>query len=126
MLPLLSASSIRGTSVYNPKGEALGDVKDLMVDPASGQVAYAVLDFGGFLGIGNKLFAVPMEAFNVDTGRERFVLDVTKDRLETAPGFDPNHWPSSSDDTFLESVYTHYGKRDAWLRRRTASPALAN
>ncbi|MEM8559349.1 MAG: PRC-barrel domain-containing protein [Bacteroidota bacterium] len=121
--PLLSTSSISDTTVVNPQGTSLGDIKDLMVDPQTGRVLYAVLDFGGFLGIGNKLFAVPLQAFDVDTDRERFVLNVTQERLENAPGFDQNDWPSSADTSFLDTVYNHYGvSRTTWERRR--EPAL--
>lgn len=67
--------------------------KDLVLDPRTGRVAYAVLDFGGFLGIGNKLFAVPLESMTLDTKAHRFVLDVDKERLENAPGFDKSDWP---------------------------------
>lgn len=117
--PLLSTSSISNTTVVNPQGTTLGDIKDLMVDPQTGRVLYAVLDFGGFLGIGNKLFAVPLQAFDVDTNHERFVLDVSKERLENAPGFDPNDWPSSADTSFLDTVYGHYNvSRTTWERRR--------
>lgn len=121
----LSASTLTGTTVRNRQGETLGDIKDFMLDPENGRVMYAVLDFGGFLGIGDKYFAVPMEAFSIDTGREELVLDVTKDTLENAPGFDKNNWPSTPDLSFVESVYDFYGQREAWQRSRlTREPVL--
>ena len=122
----LSTSSLRNTPVVNPNGQDLGAIKDLMVDTASGRVEYAVLDFGGFLGIGDKLFAVPLQAFTVDTTNERFVLDVPKERLENAPGFDKNDWPETADTTFVENVYDFYGQRDVYLRNRTNDPVLSN
>lgn len=125
-MTLLSASTLRNTSVTNLRGESLGSIEDLMLDPQSGRVAYAVLDFGGFLGIGNKLFAVPLEAFRVDTANEQLVLDVTKDKLNDAPGFDKDNWPKTTDHTFIENVYGFYGKRDAYLRTRTTAPAMSN
>jgi sporulation protein YlmC with PRC-barrel domain len=122
----LSASSLRKTNVVNPQGQDLGQVEDLMIDTRSGRVQYAVLDFGGFLGIGDKLFAVPLEAFDLDTQNERLVLDVPKDRLKNAPGFDKNNWPQTADDAFVEGVYDFYGQRDVYLRTRTNDPVLSN
>ena len=126
MNPILSTSSLNNTPVVNTTGEDLGKIQDLMVDTGSGRVQYAVLDFGGFLGIGDKLFAVPLQAFTVDTQNERFVLDVTKDRLENAPGFDKSNWPSTADQAFLDNVYDFYGQRDVLLRNRTNDPVLSN
>ena len=126
MNPLLSASTLRNTDVVNRQGESLGSIEDLMIDPRAGRVQYAVLDFGGFLGIGDKLFAVPLEAFTIDRDNERFVLDMTKDRLESAPGFDKTDWPQTADPAFTESVYAMYGLRDVYLRSRVSEPAAAN
>lgn len=122
----LSTTSLRKTNVVNTQGQDLGSIEDLMIDPQTARVRYAVLDFGGFLGIGDKLFAVPLEAFQVDRQNERLVLDVTKDRLESAPGFDKNNWPETADDTFVENVYDYYGKRDVYMRTRVNEPALSN
>ena len=106
---VLSSSSISGTNVVNRQNESIGEIKDLMIDVRSGEIQYAVLSFGGFLGMGDKLFAVPLEAFDVDTYKERFVLDVSKDRLEKAPGFDKSNWPKTSDTTFVDGVHKYYG-----------------
>jgi sporulation protein YlmC with PRC-barrel domain len=126
MNTLLSTSTIRNTTVENRPGESLGSVKDIMLHPDSGRVEYAVLDFGGFLGIGDKLFAVPLQAFEVDRNNERFVLDVTKDRLKEAPGFDKDNWPETANREFSEGVYDFYGHRDTYLRTRVNEPAMAN
>ena len=104
----LSSTSIQGTNVVNFKRQDLGKIQDLMIDPQSGRVIYAVLDFGGFLGIGDKLFAVPMQAFSVDRVNEVFSLDIDKERLENAPGFDKDNWPSTADNAFLDTVYDYY------------------
>lgn len=121
----LSTSTLTGTDVRNRDGENLGDIKDFMLDVESGRVVYAVLDFGGFLGIGDKYFAVPLEAFETDTNREELVLNVTKDKLENAPGFDKNNWPATPDTSFVESVYDFYGQREAYQRSRlTREPVL--
>src|SRR5689334_19132168 len=94
---VMAASTLEGDAVRNSAGEDLGKIEDIMLDVQSGQVAYAVLSFGGFLGVGNKLFAVPWSALTLDTDNECFVLDVSKDRLKDAPGFDKDHWPSMAD-----------------------------
>lgn len=112
---ILSSSSLTGNDVENRQGESLGSIKDLMLDPRTGRVAYAVLDFGGFLGIGNKLFAVPLESMTLDTANHRFVLDVDKERLEEAPGFDKDNWPSHPDYNFINEVRSYYGL-DAYHR----------
>ena len=78
----LSASTLIGAPVRNLQDESLGDLKDAMIDTASGKIAYGVLSFGGVLGVGNKLFAVPWDSFRVDPEKERLVLDVSKDRLK--------------------------------------------
>lgn len=106
---LMGAHTLLGNDVYNRQGEDLGDVKDLMIDMATGRMSYAVLSFGGLLGMGDKLFAVPWSALTLDTENKRFTLDVQKDALESAPGFDKDHWPSMADKTWASSVHTFYG-----------------
>ncbi len=108
----LSATTLIGDNVVNAQGDSLGEITDFMMDLDTGAISYAILSFGGFLGMGNKLFAVPFEALRVDTTNERFVLDVSKEKLENAPGFDEDHWPSHADDTFLNEVYNYYGYGD--------------
>ena len=112
---VLSASTLTGDSVVNRQGEDLGKIEDIMLEAGSGRVAYAVLSFGGFLGMGDKLFAIPWGALEVDTVNERFILDTPKDRLESAPGFDKDAWPDMADRSWGESIYTHYGQRPYWL-----------
>ncbi|WP_398313339.1 PRC-barrel domain-containing protein [Zoogloea sp.] len=106
---VLSASSLASDDVYNPKGEKLGSIKELMMDIDSGKVCYAVLSFGGFLSVGEKLFAVPWSALTVDTQNKRLVMDTDEDRLKNAPGFDTNNWPNMADATWEKSVHTYYG-----------------
>src|SRR5215475_11752941 len=91
---VMSASTLTGDHVRNEAGEDLGKVDDIMIDIPSGRIAYAVLSFGGFLGMGNKLFAIPWSSFTLDEDEECFVLNIAKDRLEGAPGFDKDHWPA--------------------------------
>jgi sporulation protein YlmC with PRC-barrel domain len=106
---ILSSSSITSDSVRNRAGENLGNVKDIMIDMDSGNVSYVVVSFGGFLGIGDKYFAVPMEAFSVDTGDHHLVLDVDKSKLENAPGFDKDNWPTHADNEFISNMHSHFG-----------------
>lgn len=110
----VKASSIIGTDVVNPKGENLGEVKEVVIDPRTGKVAYAVVSFGGFLGMGEKLFAIPFSAFEYDLAENEYVIDITKERLEAAPGFDNDHWPSMSDEKWNRTVYSYYGQSPYW------------
>jgi len=106
---VLSASTLSGDDVYNKKGEKLGSIKELMLDIESGRVCYAVLSFGGFLSLGEKLFAVPWSALKVDTENKRFVMDAAEERLKNAPGFDSDNWPNMADTTWEKSVHAYYG-----------------
>ncbi len=110
----LSASTLIGDAVVNRKGEDLGKIEDLMIDPEQGRVGYAVLSFGGFLGVGDKLFAVPMQALKLSREDKKFVLDVDKEKLKNAPGFDKDHWPDMTDRTFGTKVYSYYETRPYW------------
>lgn len=89
----VSASELMDYTVQNSQGEELGEIEDLMVDINNEQIRYAVLSFGGFLDIGEKLFAIPVTAFTVDSTNEIVTFDVDQETLENAPGFDTNNWP---------------------------------
>lgn len=108
MTYLLSSDSLCGTNVCNPQGEDLGHLQELMIDPATGETNYAVLSFGGFLGMGDKLFAVPFRQLQIDRENHRMVLNVDKDRLKDAPGFDKDDWPDFGDANFRKTVDTYY------------------
>jgi len=110
----LSASTLTGDPVKNLAGEDLGKLEELMIDLSSGRVAYAVLSFGGFLGMGDKLFAIPLEALRVDTENEVIILNVNKEMLESAPGFDKDRWPETSEHAWLTDVYEYYGYDPYW------------
>ncbi|HEX4277220.1 MAG TPA: PRC-barrel domain-containing protein [Bryobacteraceae bacterium] len=111
---VLAASTLTGDRVRNPAGEELGKIDEIMVDLGSGRIAYVVLSFGGFLGIGDKLFAVPWSAFRVDQGEHEFILDIDSETLRNAPGFDKGDWPDMSDPSFGMEVHKHYGKTPYW------------
>jgi sporulation protein YlmC with PRC-barrel domain len=111
---VMGASSLSGDSVVDRNGESLGEIKEIMVDVPTGRVAYAVLSFGGFLGMGDKLFAVPWSALILDTDKKQFILDIDKDRLKDAPGFDKDHWPSMAQPTWASTVCRFYGIDPYW------------
>jgi len=106
---MMGAATLVGNDVYNQKDEDLGDIKEIMLDLSNGTVAYAVLSFGGFLGMGDKLFAVPWHALKLDTLNKRFVLNVEKERLRDAPGFDKGHWPNMADQSWAREIHSYYG-----------------
>ncbi len=108
---LMGANTLTGNDVYNKEHESLGEIKEIMLDMRTGRVSYAVLSFGGFMGMGNKLFAVPWEAMSLDTLNKRFVLDVNKQRLEIAPGFDKDEWPDMADTAWQRDIHGYYGTK---------------
>ena len=110
----VKVSSIIGTSVVDPKDDNLGDIKEVVIDPLTGKVAYAVVSFGGFLSMGEKLFAIPFSAFKYNEAENEYVLDVSKEKLKAAPGFDPNHWPSMAEETWNRDVYKYYERPPYW------------
>lgn len=111
---VLSATTMIGDDVVNARGEDLGTIEEIMLDLDQGRVAYAVLSFGGFLGLGDKLFAIPWDALEVDEAHERFILNVDKDTLKNAPGFDKDNWPETTESQWLVGVYEHYGYEPYW------------
>ena len=106
---LMGADTLLGNDVYNKDGEDLGDIKEFMIDMTSGQIGYAVLSFGGLLGMGDKLFAVPWRALALDTVNKRFTLNVPKATLKDAPGFNKDNWPSMADKAWAAGVHHFYG-----------------
>jgi sporulation protein YlmC with PRC-barrel domain len=111
---VLAASTLAGDSVKNSADENLGKVDEIMIDIPSGKIAYAVLSFGGILGMGSKLFAVPWSALKVDEDEKCFILDLDKETLEGAPGFDKDRWPDMADTTWATEVYRYYGATPYW------------
>jgi len=111
---VMAARTLTGNKVYNAQGEDIGEIEDIMLDVPSGRIAYAVLSFGGVLGIGEKFFAIPWSALVLDATRECFVLDIDKERLKDAPGFDKSHWPSMADPRWAAEIYGYYNARPYW------------
>lgn len=104
----LTASSIIGDSVENNKGEDFGKIGDLMVNLDTGKIEYAVVESGGLLGVGKKLFAIPFHQMQINEDKEIFVVDRDKDYMKDSPGFDPAHWPGTNDHTYLDEVDAYY------------------
>lgn len=113
---LSSASSLTGHDVVNRAGETLGEVQDIMLDLAHGTVAYAVMSSGGFLGIGERLFAIPWRALQLDPERKAFVLDVERSHFDKAPGFESTHWPTqlNGGEAWHRDVHAYYGTPVYW------------
>jgi sporulation protein YlmC with PRC-barrel domain len=111
---VMDAATLIGDKVVNAAGESLGKIEAIMLDVRSGRIAYAVLSFGGFLGMGSKLFAIPWSALTLDAKERRFVLNVSKEKLENAEGFDKDQWPSMADMTWAVRVHEYYDVVPYW------------
>src|SRR5436190_10590460 len=105
---VMSAGTLAGDRVRNSAGEDLGKIEEIMIDVPTGRVAYAVLSFGGFLGMGQKLFALPWDALQLDEDGHQFILNVDKATLENAPGFDSDNWPDMADPNWGSQIHSHY------------------
>jgi len=95
-LKYLSSSSITGDHVHNYANEHMGTIMDIMLDIRSGKIEYYIVEFGGFLGIGEKYFAIPFHLLEVDPEQKLFRFNESKERLKEAPGFDKSHWPGTN------------------------------
>ncbi|HEV8515322.1 MAG TPA: PRC-barrel domain-containing protein [Cyclobacteriaceae bacterium] len=102
---ILTASSIIGDNVENKLGESIGKIKDIMLNTQDGRIQYLVIEFGGFIGFGEKLFAIPFSAVKLNVKNEDFVLNIDKAFLEKAPGFDKDHWPETNSHYFDVNSY---------------------
>ncbi len=119
--PGVRVSKLIGMKIQNSRKENVGQIKDIVVDPASTRIQYVAVTYGGFLGLGDKLFAVPMRAiqFQQDPdSRDRvvLVLDVTKEQMNGAQGFDESNWPNFADQNFSTELYRRYKLEDYWSR----------
>lgn len=106
----ISAETLTGNKVINHQDQDLGKVEDLMIDMSSGNIDYAVLSFGGALGFGNKLFAIPMGALKIDGDKKCCVLNVEKEHLKNAPGFDKDNWPNTADAEWQSTIKSYYSE----------------
>ena len=105
---LIASNKVEGTAVYNRQGERLGSVYNFMVDKHTGQVAYAVMSFGGFLGIGDSYHPLPWKSLDYDTGMGGFVVDLDRSKLEGAPSYRATEDPWS-DREYGRSIHDYYG-----------------
>lgn len=112
---LISSSRVEGTPVYNPEGEKLGIVDSMMIDRDTGHVAYAVMAFGGFLGMGEKRHPMPWKTMVYDKKLEGYVVTLSREELEAAPNMEAGEFARLDDRDYEETVYTHYKAEPYWL-----------
>ena len=111
---IMAAATLTGNDVVNSAGEDLGEIEHIMLDVPRGRIAYAVLSFGGFFGMGEKLFAIPWHALKLDVANKCFILDVSVDQLQNAPGFDKGQWPSMADQNWARDIHSYYSSPPYW------------
>ena len=119
---IISAKKVQGSEVVSTAGVALGHVEDLMIDKVTGRIVYAVLTYGGLLGLGEKHFALPWEALDYSVERGAYVLDVDPELLERAPGFRRDQAPDMSDRRWGEQIHQYYGFEPYWADRSEERP----
>lgn len=105
---VVKASEVVGVEVKSLTGEKLGTINDVVIDKVFGKVSYLVLDFGGFLSFGNKFFAIPWHLFTYDKEDDCFLLNMEKERLDDAPGFDKDNWPNFAAPEIISSIDEYY------------------
>jgi PRC-barrel domain len=124
---LISSTKVEGTKVYDRQGEHLGTISSFMVDKYSGQVAYAVLSSGGFLGLGHKsCHPLPWRVLSYDTNRGGYVVDLDKDTLAGAPGYAAGETPAWSDPSYSKSIDAYYADRPDRPRAEAAIDAAVD
>ena len=105
---LVRSKDVLSVPVKNRKKESLGEIEEIVLHKITGEVAYVVLSFGGLFGLGDKLFVVPWNSLHYDAEENAFILNVDKDRLENAPGFDKSNWPDMTNDKWILSIDKYY------------------
>ncbi|MGO4280308.1 PRC-barrel domain-containing protein [Cupriavidus sp. OV038] len=115
---VMASDTLEGNKVVDPSGEEIGTIDHIMLDVLGGRIAYAVLAMGGFLGIGEKLHALPWSALTLDTRRKCFVLGVERERIKAAPGFDKEHWPTMANSQWATTIHEYYGISPYWEKDR--------
>ncbi|WP_029007386.1 PRC-barrel domain-containing protein [Azospirillum halopraeferens] len=113
---LLSADGLRSLQLRGADGEEVGAIQEVVVDPRNGRIAYAVVELGGFLGIGERYFPVPWAVFETGVRGEGLVLKVPRERLVTAPQYTRDHRPDMSDRQWALALHTYYGVEPYWLQ----------
>jgi len=110
---VVKASEVTGVDVENTQGENLGEISEIVLDKLSGEARYVVLSFGGIF-TSDKLFALPWKSISYDEDKDCFILNINKETLKNAPGFDKNHWPNFSDKTWGAEIHRYYGQKPYW------------
>lgn len=110
----MSASSLIGDEIKNRQDESLGSVHEIMIDCGTGKIAYVVMASGGFLGMGNKLFALPMSALELDIKNQCFRLDAEKENFEESEGFDKDNWPNMADSRWEQKTHDRFEAKPYW------------
>ena len=110
----LSASTLIGNKVINLGRDELGTIRELIVDLTMSQISYAIISYGGFLGIGEKLFVVPWNAMVLDPDQQAFILNIKRDIFEQNEGIDKDNWPNFSDRVWGEHIHQYYGCLPYW------------
>ena len=113
--PLIAGARVAGTEVYNAAGDHLGEIYDVMLDKQTGKVAYAIMSFGGFLGLGEKYHPIPWSVLDFDSDRGGYVIPLTKDKLEAAPMYDSEGEPDWDDKAYGKRVHDYYGTMPYWM-----------
>ncbi len=113
---LVSSEDIEGTTVYDPTGNKIGEIDHLMIDRVSGNVRYAVMSFGGFLGLGHSHYPLPWDSIKYDTAREGYTTNITESQLKDAPEFSDDSW---RDREWEEQWHQHFKARPYWDEQRT-------
>jgi hypothetical protein len=108
---LISSEDVEGTNVYDMKGSKIGDIDHLMIDKVSGRVTYAVMSFGGFLGLGHSHYPIPWGTLKYDTKLDGFRTTITEQQLRDAPAFSDD---SSADRNWEKQTYDHYKVQPYW------------
>jgi sporulation protein YlmC with PRC-barrel domain len=111
---LISSEKVSGTGVENTNGDNLGHIDEIMIDKISGRVAYAVLNYGSFLGLGGKLFAIPWDILKYDTNRSSYVIGIPIEKLKDAPSFDAHDWPNLAEPAYGRRLHDYYGSTADW------------
>lgn len=107
-LSVISSDKVNGTNVYNPAGEKLGSIDSLMIDKISGKVRYAVMEFGGFLGMGTDRYPLPWDTLKYSTNMDGYVVSLAKEQLENAPRYEHNTIPDYNYE-YGKRVNDYYG-----------------
>jgi PRC-barrel domain len=111
---LIAADKVQGTYVYNKLGEELGSIHDVMIDKSSGKIAYAIMSFGGFFGIGNQYHPLPWAVLKYDTTKGGYVVHLDKSQLESGPAYDVDKEPDWNDRAYETKVHDYYGVGPYW------------